>query len=98
MSGFSTQAGLSVTTTNVADEGTITLDTGVAGFLEVWEDTEAMKVFVDTDGVVSSVYGTANTATTDSDTDLCVYDGGTGAVIKNRLGAEKTIRWIYKYS
>ena len=82
----------------VADEGTITLAVTVAGMLEVWVDAEYMKVNVQADGTVTSVYGSSNTATTDTDANLCVYDGGTGAVIKNRLGASKVVRYIYNYS
>ena len=94
------QSGLNRTASSesVADDGTITLETGVAGILTVWTEAEYMQVYVDTAGVVSSIVGSINTAITDSDTDLCVYDGGTGAVIKNRLGATKTVRYIYNYS
>ena len=44
-----------------------------------------------TAGVVTLIQNSANVANTDSDTDLCIYDGGTGIVIKNRLGAQKKI-------
>ena len=82
---------------STADDGTITLATGVAGMLKVWTEEEYMQVFVATDGVVTSIYGSANTANTDTDTKLCVYDGGTGAVIKNRLGGTKVVRYEYLY-
>lgn len=83
--------------TSVADDGTITLATGVYGLLDVWVSGEYMRVYVGSDGAVTSIYGSANTAVTDSDTDLCVYDGGTGAIIKNRLGSTKTVKYIYSY-
>ena len=82
----------------VADDGTITLDTGVVGILTVWVEDEYMRVYVNSDGAITSLEGSANTAITDSDTNLCVYDGGTGAVIKNRLGAQKTVRYMFDYS
>jgi hypothetical protein len=82
---------------STADDGTITLAMGVAGILKVWTETEYMQVYVDKEGVVTSIYGSANTANTDTDTKLCVYDGGTGAVIKNRLGATKIVRYEYLY-
>jgi len=82
---------------SVADDGTITLATGVFGMLEVWTDAEYMKVYVLADGTITSVYGSTNTAIADTDANLCVYDDGTGAVIKNRLGAIKTVKYIYNY-
>ena len=83
----------------VADEGTITLAVTVAGNLKVWTDGgNYLEVYVDTDGTVTQLVANGSTATTDSDTNLCVYDGGTGAVIKNRLGASKVVRYIFNYS
>ena len=83
---------------SVVDDGTITLATGVAGTVTVWTEAEYGTFFVGTDGAVTRLSGSANTANTDSDTKLCVYDGGTGAVIKNRLGSTKTVRYHYMYS
>ena len=82
----------------LADDATIALPTGVAGILQVWTEAEYGQVYVTTAGVVTLIAGSANFAITDSDTDLCVYDGGSGAVIKNRLGSSKTVRYSYKYS
>jgi hypothetical protein len=82
----------------VADDGTITLPTGVAGWLQVWEDVEWLHCHITSAGVVTSINGSTNSAATDSDGKLCVYDGGAGAIIKNRLGAQKTIRYFFKYS
>lgn len=39
--------------------------------------------------------GSTNTAATDSDGNLCLYDGGTAAMVKNRLGATKRIHCQY---
>jgi hypothetical protein len=41
---------------------------------------------------VTSINGSANFATTDSDSDLCVYDAGTNASLKNRLGSTKVVQ------
>lgn len=83
---------------SVNDDATITLATGVAGVLEVWTEAEYMRCYVDTAGTVISIYASTNTAIADTDGNLCVYDGGTGAVIKNRLGSTKTVRYNYIYS
>jgi hypothetical protein len=80
---------------SVADDGTITLSTGVAGMLLVWEDTEYILCHVKSDGTVNSLAGSANSSTIEEDGKLCVYDGGSGAVIKNTLGGAKTIRYQY---
>lgn len=82
----------------VLDDGTITLPTGVSGFLDVWEDTEYARCKIGTDGSVALIYNSANVTNADSDTYLCIYDGGSGAIIKNRLGSSKTIRYVYVYS
>ena len=80
------------------DDATITLAADVGGFLTVWTEAEYIQVHVNTDGAISGINGSANSATTDSDGDLCAYDGGTGVVIKNRLGSTKTVRYFYKYA
>jgi hypothetical protein len=80
---------------SVADDGTITLVAGANGMLEVWTDAEYMKVYVAADATITSIYGSANTAITDSDTDLCVYDSGTSAIIKNRLGGTKNVGYVF---
>jgi hypothetical protein len=33
-----------------------------------------------------------------TDANLCVYDGGTGAIVKNRLNATGEIRIVYFYN
>jgi len=33
-----------------------------------------------------------------TDANLCVYDGGTGAIVKNRLNATGEIRIVYYYN
>lgn len=83
---------------SVADDGTITLATGVSGELSVWDGTNYGIWFVKTDG--TCILGPSQGLCDDADTDgcLCVYDGGSGAVIKNRTGGQTTVRYIYNYS
>lgn len=49
-------------------------------------------------GAVTKIAGSTNTAATDSDGNLSVYDAGTGAYIKNRLAATGEIRAFYVYN
>jgi hypothetical protein len=82
----------------LADDGTVTLPDATSGMVLVSCNAEAGMWLVQTNGTVTKISGSANTADTDSDTDLCVYDGGTGAIVKNRLGAAGEIRIIYYYN
>ncbi len=52
---------------------------------------ESMYFAVNVDGAVTKIAGSTNTAATDSDTDLCVFDGGTFATVKNRLGSSRRV-------
>lgn len=83
---------------SVADDGTINLPTGVSGICETWTEAEHMKAYVAADGTVTLLYYTANCVATNTDTKFCLYDGGSGAVIANRLGSTKTVRYIFNYS
>lgn len=88
------------TSTSLADDANITFTTGVAGFGQVMagDGDEWMQVHFTSAGVVTKVSGTTNTAVTDSDTDLCVFDAGDGIKIRNRLGSTKDIRLLFHYS
>jgi len=85
----------------VADEGIITLPTGVTGRLHVtfgnnanWGDCQ-----ISANGAVEIVdCMDANFVNTNTDTKYCVYDGGSGAIIKNHSGGSLTVRWEFKYS
>lgn len=91
---------------NIADDGTIVLPTGVSGFgsvsahtigtgaLEQWADF----VF-DIDGTVTLKQNSAKVSRTTSagDDSLMVYDAGSGIAIKNRLGATKTLKVIINW-
>ncbi|OHE72090.1 MAG: hypothetical protein A2Z99_06105 [Treponema sp. GWB1_62_6] len=81
----------------LADDGTVTLPTAVTGIILVSCNAESGFWQVQSDGTVTKIAGSTNTAAADSDGNLCVYDGGTGAVVKNRLGATgdmEVIAWI----
>lgn len=83
---------------SLADDATITLPTGVCGMLRVWSEAEHGTFYIDANGVVTFDSMSSNMDDADTDTKLCVYDGGTGGIIKNRLGSEKKIRYTYEYS
>lgn len=84
----------------VADDGSVIVDTGMAGFGFVQlGDNEAWAQFTwSADGTVYLMQNTPNVSNLDTDSTLSIYDGGTGIVIKNRLGSEKTIRFQLNYS
>lgn len=79
----------------VADDGTITLATGVAGFGEVMAgDNEQWAHFrFSSDGTVTLIANSALVSKTAAagDDSLMVYDAGSGIAIKNRLGGTKKI-------
>lgn len=83
---------------SLADDGTVNLPDAVSGMVTVTCNAEAGQWLVQQDGTCTKVSGTTNTADTDSDTDLCVYDGGTFGIVKNRLGATGRIRIIFEYN
>ena len=71
----------------VADEASITLPTAVSGMLKVWTEAEYSEFFIKADGSVEYIRLSDNAIDSDTDGNLCVYDGGSNAaVIKNRLG------------
>jgi hypothetical protein len=86
----------------VLDDGVITLPTGVTGRLEVIF-INASNAVVEWGTVIISADGSgeivnckdANLHLADDDGFYCVYDGGTGAVIKPRVGAPIKILWEF---
>lgn len=50
-----------------------------------------LQVLFNSDGSVVQLVASGNTATTDSDGNLCIFDDGANAVIRNRLNASKTL-------
>ncbi len=83
----------------LADDGTVNLPNATSGMVFVSCNAEAGMWLVQNDGAVTKISGSTNTAATDSDTDLCVFDGGgTTAFVKNRLGVTGEIRIVYYHN
>lgn len=86
---------------DVLDDGTINLPDATAGKVEIWisdgTTDEYIMARVYNDGTVTHITTNGSTANTDSDTNLCLYDGGTAAIIKNRLGSTLKVCYEYKY-
>ena len=83
----------------VADEASITLPTAVTGELMVMVEgqDEYALCHVKDDGTVTLLQTIGDVVKTDTDTNLCIFDNGTGAVIKNRLGAQYTLIYRFQY-
>jgi len=82
----------------LADDATTTLPTSTTGILNIFAegDNDAGIFFIQDDGTSTlSLTLAGSVASTDSDGDLCVITGADPVVIKNRLGSEKTIVYIY---
>ncbi len=82
----------------LADDATVSLPDATSGFLLVSCNAECALFGIQTSGAVTKIAGSTNTAATDSDGNLCAADNGTGAIIKNRLGATGEIRAFYVYN
>lgn len=51
----------------------------------------------ESDGTVNIWNSSTNVAAADTDTNLCVYDNGSNAAIKNRLGATRVVLYTITY-
>lgn len=81
------------------DDESENLPASSSGILSVSCNAEAGQWLIQTDGTVIKISGTTNTASTDSDGNLCVYDNGSGATIKNRLNVDNAeVRAFYFYN
>jgi len=73
----------------LAEDVLIPLPDATAGKVEIWVNdglnNEYISARVMSDGSVSEIISKGNTAFTDTDGNLCLYDSGTGAAIKLRL-------------
>jgi hypothetical protein len=106
---FSESSGRAITTSHglltqhtsesVNDEAEIVWPTGVSGWGVVMAgDNEEWTQFrFSADGTVNLINNTANVVNTDTDTNLCIYDAGSGIAIKNRLGSAKIIAYEIHY-
>lgn len=84
---------------NVADDGSIIIATGVSGWGECMagDNQEWAHFRFSADGTVTLIANTTNVTNTDSDDNLCIYDVGSGMAIKNRLGTTKKIALNINY-
>lgn len=86
----------------VADDGTLDLEDATPGKVEIWisdgTQDEYILARVYSDGTVTLITTNGNTANADTDGNLCLYQNSTNARIKNRLGAEYTVCYEFKYS
>ena len=84
---------------SLVDDGLVAIPDQKVGFGWVMSDTgETMFFNTKADRTVAKISGTANTAVTDSDTDLCVFTSGSDVRIRNRLGATSVISCVYYYN
>jgi hypothetical protein len=82
------------------DDATISLPAGTGwGTFMIGDNQEYARVRWTSAAVVTLDEGTANVATADTDAFFCIYDGGGVTVtVKNRLGANLTLRGVIHYS
>lgn len=96
--GGLTQRGDSV---SLATGETIILPTAINGLLKVWlsDYSEHLTVFIKSDGTVdwAGNDGTGNTDIQNTLGKLCVYQSGTGAIIKNYLAVTHTVKYVITY-
>ena len=81
-----------------ADDGMARLPDATDGMVFVPCNGESGHWNVEADGTVTKVSGTTNTAAADSDGNLCIYESGSQAIVKNRLGVVGKIRIWYSYN
>ncbi len=77
----------------LADDSEVIMPVGIAGWGDVMigDSQESTNFTFTSAGVVTLIDETVNVVNTDTDTNLCVYDGGTRIKIKNRLGSSLTV-------
>lgn len=82
----------------LADDGTFNLPAVNECIVTIWTEgfNEGGQVHITDSGVVTILggSGTTNFVATDTDTKLCVYDGGNYGIVKNRLGATVTVNMV----
>lgn len=84
---------------NIVDDGTITLPDATTQSLLIWVDgdNEWAQCAIQADGTVTILTSVGSVVNTDTDTNLCIYDSGTGATIGQRLGSSKVVCYETKY-
>ena len=81
----------------LADDASFDLPDKVVGVGIAWTGAEHVLFTVDAAGAVTGVATSAAGVTTDTDLNLCVFDNGTNARVRNRLGSTKTVSCILFY-
>lgn len=79
---------------SVADDGSVDLPNGLSGFAFVNFDEGAERaICIITDaGVVTFIDNSANVENIDTDGKYCIFDNGTKATVRNRIGSAKNIK------
>lgn len=102
LDGISTMNGLTVAygSETVGDDDEVIVATGVTGwgFAQAGDNQEYAQFTWTAAGAVTLIVNTANVNNADVDGDFCIYDNGAGIAIKNRLGADLTVRYSLFYS
>ena len=85
---------------SVNDEASISLPDSASGwgFVQVGDGQEYALFSFTSAAVVTLVSNSANVVNTDTDTNLCIFDGGTSVTIKNRLGSDEIVRYEINHS
>lgn len=83
---------------DVADDATVSLPDATSGFALISDNAEFGLFLVQNNGTVSMIANSTNVDDANTDGDLCLYDGGTGAVFKNRLGVAGEVRIFYFFN
>lgn len=89
--------------TDVADDGFINIPDGKSGWgyvisINSGTPDEHLSFTFGTDGQVYPSYDASiNSALTDTDGNLCVFDAGTNVRIRNRLGGTRTLKYEIHY-
>src|SRR5574343_2795 len=85
---------------SLADDATVTLPTiTTGGMVKVWTASQYAEYFLKSDGSVE--YIRLSLSADDADTDtitICVYDGGTNSILKNRSGGTLTFGYVLEYN
>ena len=82
----------------LADDATVNMPDATSGLCFASCNGEGGLWLVQADGTVTKIAGSGGTAAADTDGCLCVFQSGTRAVVKNRLGTAGAARVFYYYS
>jgi hypothetical protein len=82
-----------------ADDASIILTNSISGWGEVYAFAagvidEWAEFIISSDGAVYLKSNSTDVVNTDTDNKLCIFDNGTGVTIRNRLGGQRTVKYI----